>query len=199
MCTIFKCCYTDTGYTWTITSQLGHMLQDAEKLYGERDSSYTILGVEVSDDTVSQIWFPGNCKHIAVQITENCLNDLSQAVFQVAHEVIHLLSPVKFGETTVLEEGLATLFSIEYPRDNSFGDKVPLSGKNYMTAYTSVQKLLQIDPLIIKKMRESEPTISKIDAALITVTNSNVPPDLAIKLTEQFEYDTTIDPQTPHH
>ena len=36
----------NSGYTWTLASRLGEMLHKAEELFGERDCSYTILGME---------------------------------------------------------------------------------------------------------------------------------------------------------
>lgn len=35
-----------TGCTWTLSSRLGQMLREAEEQFGERDKSYTILGIE---------------------------------------------------------------------------------------------------------------------------------------------------------
>jgi len=92
MNTIFISHPTSCGYSWTITSKLGHILRTAEERYGKRDHSYTILGVEFSQDG-PQIWYPGNCKNIIIQISMNCIDDINRAVFQVAHEAIHCLSP----------------------------------------------------------------------------------------------------------
>ena len=35
------------GYTWTLASRLGDMLHMAEELFGPRDPSYTVLGIEI--------------------------------------------------------------------------------------------------------------------------------------------------------
>jgi hypothetical protein len=56
------------GFNFTLASWLGKMLRQAEKLYGERDKSYTILGVEFRD-SVPQIWFHGaDRKNVVVQL-----------------------------------------------------------------------------------------------------------------------------------
>lgn len=34
------------GYTFTIVSQLGPMLHEAERSFGQRNKDYTILGIE---------------------------------------------------------------------------------------------------------------------------------------------------------
>src|SRR5688572_16155643 len=101
------------GYSWTVTTKLGHILRTAEAKYGERDKSYTLLGVEFTTEGGPQIWYPGNCKNIAVQITMECYYDIDRAVFQVAHEVIHCLGPSGRQNANFLEEGLANLFSID--------------------------------------------------------------------------------------
>jgi hypothetical protein len=38
------------GYMWTIVSQLGCIFREIRKLYGERDKSFTILGVELTSE-----------------------------------------------------------------------------------------------------------------------------------------------------
>lgn len=173
------------GYSWTITSKLGHILRIAEEKYGPRDYSYTILGVEFNQDGHPRIWYPGNCKNVIIQITLNCLNDLNRAVFQVAHEAIHCLCPTGKKSANNLEEGLATLFSIEYTKTNGNGIWSP-NDENYSAASELVKQLLSFDSKIIKKLRLVEPTISSIDKNLILETNPNVPEKLAESLTLKF-------------
>jgi hypothetical protein len=47
------------------------MLEEVEQLFGRRNHDYTILGIEFSG-TIPQIWFPGDRKHIAIQLGELC-------------------------------------------------------------------------------------------------------------------------------
>lgn len=173
------------GHSWTITSKLGNMLRQAEEKYGQRDYSYTILGVEFNQEEHPRIWYPGDCKHIVIQITMNCINDLNRAVFQVAHEAIHCLSPQGKNSATVLEEGLASYFSSQYTLENGHGTWTCDKPK-YREASNLVQKLLLIDPDIVKKIREVQPTISLIDKILILKTNPNIPIELADSLTLNF-------------
>lgn len=54
---------TPGGFTWSYSSLLGHLLLKAEALYGERDKSYTILGVEMRLgrlDVSPRIWYSDN-------------------------------------------------------------------------------------------------------------------------------------------
>ncbi|MBD2472179.1 hypothetical protein [Nostoc sp. FACHB-145] len=100
-----------SGYTWTLASRLGEMIELIEEQFGERDRSWTILGIEFCD-TGPQTWFPGDCGHIIIQLGLSAKQDLVQALFQLAQSAVHLLDPVR--SATVLEEGLATYFSLQY-------------------------------------------------------------------------------------
>lgn len=173
------------GHSWTITSKLGHIIRKAEEKYGQRDFSYTILGVEFNQDVRPRIWYPADCKQLVIQITMNCINDINRAVFQVAHEAIHCLSPTGKNFTNVLEEGLANLNSIEYPLENGHGIWKSDEEK-YTDASELVKELLRIDPEIIKKLRAVQPTISLIDKSLILNANTKVPEQLADNLTKLF-------------
>ena len=173
------------GYHWTITSKLGHILYTAEQKYGLRDQEYTILGVELNENG-PQVWYPGNRKHIIIQISNNCEHDISRAVFQTAHEVIHCLCPTGKNNSNVLEEGLANLFSLDYTREHGHGLTWQTMNQKYTDASHLLKELLAFDPDIIKKLRKIQPTISLINKALILKINPNVPAELAEKLTEKF-------------
>jgi|SRR5690554_1300970 len=173
------------GYSWTITSKLGHILRVAEGKYGPRDHTYTILGIEFNQDGHPRIWYPGDCKNIIIQISMDCMSDINRAVFQVAHEAIHCLCPTGTKTANVLEEGLANLFSIEYTLTNGNGIWTS-NDQKYTDASELVKQLLSFDEDIIKKLRIVQPTISSIDKNLILKTNSNVPENLADSLTKIF-------------
>ena len=108
-------CPPESGspYTLTLASRLGHMFEMAERRFGPRDQSYTILGFEFRAG-LPQIWFPGNAKHVIVQLDSANLYDQNLPLLQMAHECVHLLTPVLPANVSVLEEGLATYFSKEY-------------------------------------------------------------------------------------
>jgi hypothetical protein len=167
-----------------ITSKLEHILQTAEERYGARDYSYTILRIEFTQEEQPQIYYPRD-KQIIIQITQNCITDIDYAVYQVAHEAIHCLSPMGKKAANVLEEGLATLFSIEYTRENGNND-LKVYDPKYKDAYKLVEELISIDPEIIKKLRNVQPTISLVNKDLIMKTNPNVPEKLAEDLTKKF-------------
>lgn len=135
------------GYTWTLTSRLGELLDRAERAFGERDKSWTLLGVEFSTNDYPQTWYPGvseGRKDIIVQITDSSAQDQKRAIFQMAHEVIHLLSPDgKPNSSTVLEEGLATYFSIHVMLSMGYDISPSYIGSPaYEAAYWQVKRLI---------------------------------------------------------
>ena len=186
MSSIFISQSTPQGHSWTIISKLGHIIRTAEEKYGLRDYTYTILGVEFNQDGHPRIWYPGDCKHVIIQISMDCLDDINRAVFQVAHEAVHCLCPTGTDNANVLEEGLANLFSIEYTLANENG-VWSSNDQRYTEASELVKQLLSFDSEIIKKLRLVQPTLSNIDSNLILKTNPNVPVALADKLTAKFK------------
>ncbi|MGL4611248.1 MAG: hypothetical protein ACRCYY_16505 [Trueperaceae bacterium] len=137
----------------------------AESLSGGRDKSYTILRVEFINSH-PQIWYPGDRKHIIIQLGSECLNNLPQACYQLAYECIHLLSPIGKRGANNLEEGLATHFSQLYVREK-FGSIFNSTLESYTNAQRYIQGLLAHDLNAIKNLRSRQPTISLIDAVLI--------------------------------
>jgi hypothetical protein len=170
------------GYTWTLTSRLGDMLNKAEETYGIRNRSFTILGIEFKANN-PQIWYPGNCKHVAIQLTPDAATNMMQGCYQLAHECVHLLSPNESSQANILEEGLATFFAHKYVEEE-FGNSIKSTIQSYEIARQMVWKLLTIDPYAIKALRAIESTISKITAEQILMLY----PSLGATTAQALEY-----------
>ena len=155
------------GYTWSMTTRVGDMLAEAEKLFGPRDRSWTILGAEIRADGkgVPQNWFPGypGRKDIVFQVVPPADVDAAEAVFQLAHEVVHALSPMPGQRATVLEEGVAAWFSAYYAR-KAKGADIHSSRASYRQAHDCVARLLARDHQAILKLRQVEPCFSRMTA-----------------------------------
>lgn len=175
---------TKDGYTYTLASRLGNMLSMAEQMFGERDRTYTILGTEFYDG-VPQLWYPGNCKNIVIQLNKDTLNNEHQAYYQLAHESIHLLSPTGGNHSNVLEEGLATYFSQLYMDTFFPGEGWHANDERYSNACELIKKVLSVDPKIIKKLRKNQPVISKIKKE--ELLNEGIEEKLAEELTKKFQ------------
>lgn len=172
-------------FNWTLVTRLGDMLTRAEQLYGARDHSWTILGIEFGGD-IPQIWYPGDTNHIAIQLSSHVLDSTALAYYQLAHECIHLLSPTK--SAPLLEEGLATIFAEDYVSD-LFGF-TPDSGMDcYRQAVALVRELLVIEPDAIKRLRAVEPSFTKMSSATFAMAQLHVPEPLMQALTQPFVRD----------
>ena len=134
----------DGSVSWTLTTLLGKFLVSAELQFGQRDMTWTPLGVEFHGD-IPHLWFPGDCRHVAVRLTENARLNSDEAAFQLAHETVHLLSPV-VGTANVLEEGLATIFA----HANS---PIRSNQQSYLDAEALAHCVLSADPDAIKSLR----------------------------------------------
>ena len=148
------------GYTWTLPSRLSAILAEVEGRYGERDRSYTVLGIEFGPET-PMLWYPGSRKHIVVQLALNALDDTALALYQLAHECVHLLSPTGGVNAPVLEEGLATIYSEEYVA-REFNRTGLTNIASYIHAASLVRQLLQHDDQAIPKLRALEPSFVRL-------------------------------------
>ncbi len=180
-------CPPESGgtYTFTLASRLGQMLEMAEQRFGPRDRSYTILGFEFRAGS-SQIWFPEDGKTVIVQLDSSNMNDPNLPLFQMAHESVHLLTPVLPANASVLEEGLATYFSKEYMAAHIGG--VWLTGdQKYDRAEVLARKLLLFNPDAVKALRELVSVISEATAQNILKICPSLSPQLAEQLVVTFQ------------
>jgi len=183
------------GHSWTLTTRLGKFLQKAEKEYGVRDKSWTILGVEFSAEGQPTVWYPfshDNTKFIAIQLTRRAANNKKRALFQLAHETIHLLSPAGPNQqSSVLEEGLATYFSIHALADTGVKIKAQYIGsKPYAQSYILVSKLYELHSdtsTRIKGLRAKGRTLSNINKDELMQSFPNIDAKLAGLLTQRFD------------
>lgn len=150
------------GFSWTLASRLGAILSEAELRFGSRDRSFTILGVEFREG-VPQIWFPGDRKDIVIQLGTICLDDEPRAVFQLAHECVHVLSPVLSGTASVIEEGVATFFAMERVQQDCGVPIVPAE-QAYQRAAQLARGLMALDPGGVRRLRDIEPSLSRVTA-----------------------------------
>lgn len=139
----------------------------AEEFFGGRDKNFTILGIEFNE-TGPRIWYPKNNGNIVIQLTPDALNSEAIALYQLAHESVHLLSPSRGAHANVLEEGVAVWFSWWYVKKvlgidaHEFTDEA-----NYLTAGLLVEKILTVRPDFYKEARQLCPRIWEITSELI--------------------------------
>lgn len=175
-----------SGYTWTLASRLGEMLQMAEELFGQQDSSYTILGVEFIVG-IPQIWYPGNCKHIIIQLDQDAATNMLQACYQIAHETVHLLSPTGGNNANNFEEGVACYFAAYYMENrlNAFNWEPTL--QSYKQALALIAPRLDEDIYCVRRLRERQPSFSEISRKQIIAEFPNLTSDNVDFLIKEFD------------
>lgn len=157
------------GYSWTLASRCGQMLSDIQNRYGKRDESYTLVGIEYIKNGGPQIWFPGDCGNIVIQLAINSLDNNEIACFQLSHECVHLLSPTGRLKANYLEEGLACYYSKIYMMQEFEKDVTSWikAEEKYKIAYELVEKLISSNENIIKELRNEESCLYKIEYDLL--------------------------------
>lgn len=148
---------------------------------------WTPLGVEFCVDG-PQTWFPGNCENIVIQLSNESASEPHRAIYQLAHEVVHLLAPFRGRVAPVIEEGLATVFS-EDILSEEFGIQNYTDMASYIGAAARVRDLLLLDSDAIRKLRLIEPTFKLMDHKTFGAAGLDVPLDLANILVQDFVRD----------
>jgi hypothetical protein len=172
------------GYAYTLTQKLGEYLREAERRHGQRNMEWTILGIEFSG-TIPHVWFPYTEKLVSVMLTESAALDPNRALFQLAHEVVHLLEPSPLTPTTVFEEGLATMFSHEICTREQIAMHSDIP--SYLAAEAALKDLLAIYPDAVRTIRKviRRPFVDLTSDEILQAV-PDAPLDLAKTLAEKF-------------
>lgn len=173
-----------TGLRNTLAYRFGEMMTIAQNLFGERDLLYLFLGFEFVHDHGRARFVSDTC--LSIQLSFRAMTNPMEAYFELAHECIHLLSPDPHKPATILEEGMATVFAIIYMRDTMKVKALTSRQEAYEEAGALVAMLMKIDPYGIKKIREEQPAIRKIDKTLILKYYPTVPEEVAARLARTF-------------
>ncbi len=152
------------GFSWTLASRICQMITKAEAQFGARDRSFTVLGVEFRNG-VPQVWFPGNCGHVVVQLGLSAMQDPNRALFQLAHECVHLLDPAP-GATNNLEEGVATHFSLEFMQAEL--------GLTYSTGDAKYDSACSLVRLLISTKSDSVRELRRLHGPLRGITTQQI-------------------------
>lgn len=150
------------------------MLRTAEERFGVRDKDYSVLGIEFGESGPF-IWYPGNCKNIAIQLSIGSMASERCALYELAHECIHLLTPTGKGTANYLEEGLAVYFSWQYVKEVlNFDYKTVIQPEDYKRAGLLVEKLLNQNPDFIRQARKFQNCISLMDHSVFEKVQHNL-------------------------
>lgn len=159
-------------------------LSDAEQLFGPRTSGHTLVECWYHDDG-PEIFYPES-GGIAIRLSSDSKGDPRQIIYQLAHEVVHCISPLGGGlHANVLEEGLAVYFSVITVR--KYGLSIKPKMKSYIQALSIVEPYLTKHSLFIKIVRQQEPYICKITKDQLLNLGIDICEQDAISLSEKFD------------
>ena len=157
-------------------------LDEAELLFGPRISGHTLVDCLYHDDG-PEIYYP---KHGSIEIRLSSLSQgvSDQIIYQLAHEVVHCVSPSGGVNANVLEEGLAVYFSVITLK--KYGLSWNPSMESYKQALRIVEPYLAKHPSFIKIVRQQEPYICKITKDQLLGLDIDMSENDAISLSEKF-------------
>ena len=156
------------SYEQTLMQELSKIFKEAELLFGPRDTSYQLSIPRITECTTSRSFIIQPLRMARIYLSRESRTKPSTASLELAHEAIHVLSPVPFGRTlTILEEGLAEWFAQRYvSRVYKLTFERGLNAKAD-AVMRAVSTLLAKNELVIKELRTRQPVISKIDEKLL--------------------------------
>ena len=159
---------SNRSYEETLMQELLRIFKEAELLFGPRDTSYQLSIPRITECTTSRSLMLRPLRMARIYLSRDSRSNPWKASLELAHEAIHVLSPVAFGSAlTILEEGLAEWFAQRYVNrvhGISFETGVNPKADAVMRA---VSTLLARNQLVIKELRTRQPVISKIDEKLL--------------------------------
>ena len=173
-------------------------LEEAQKLFGNK-TEYIFEGVSYNNSTPKLI-LTDSCfltgeKAYIIELNGNAVNDRKDGIFQLSHEVVHLLSPVEQDEdegnlVNYLEEGMACYFSKSITEketaDLEYCQLQFEKHEKYKKAYELFVSLLEIDKDAIKKLRAITEVISQIKSEDFEAAGLKVDKELVNALLSKF-------------
>ena len=166
---------SDDTYSLTLAQLTSVFIAELERLLGPRNPKFTYTGLEfdTTPNAGPHIWFlktgyPGHetdqyPTHITIRLTEAAQNDANLAIWQLAHECVHLIDPwntIREGRpSNYLEEGLATWYQ------NTIIQDIAVNHPAYEEATSLVQPHMPELAATVKHLRTNHYLrISAIDA-----------------------------------
>jgi hypothetical protein len=159
---------SDRSYEQKLLQELLRIFKEAELLFGPRDASFQLSAPRITECTTSRSFVFRPLRVARIYLSRDSRTNPSLASLELAHEAVHVLSPVSFGAgLTILEEGLAEWFAQRYAgrvHGLTFERGANPKADAVMQA---VSTLLAKNQSVIKQLRTRQPIISKIDEKLL--------------------------------
>ena len=185
----------DRSYEQTLMQELLKIFKEAELLFGPRDASYQLSIPRITECASSRTYMFRPLRMTRIYLSRESRIKPWLASLELAHEAVHVLSPVGFGGgPTILEEGLAEWFAQRYVsrvHEMSFERGSNPKADAVMQAAST---LLAKNQSVIKQLRTRQPVISKIDEKLLVEVAGITPSQAKFLCTDFQSYWRTSSP-----
>jgi hypothetical protein len=168
-------------------AMLFELMEDAERRFGPRDASWFFGGINYWSGPNPCTATPRDGRKVAVIcLDHDAINNPTLQRWQLAHEVIHLLSPpVPMEDTTILEEGLASYNQLHtsqagYTGEGLFGDQ------RYQEAFDLVRPLVEAHPNGVRELRAERVKLSPLIPEWVVTHFPSVSSAAAQRLCQRF-------------
>jgi hypothetical protein len=159
---------SDRSHEQKLMQELSRIFQEAEVLFGPRDASFQLSVPRITECASSRSYIFRPLRMTRIYLSRESRVKPWVASLELAHEAVHVLSPVGFGGgVTILEEGLAEWFAQRYA-DRVHGLTFDRGADPKADAVMqAVSNLLAKNKFVIRDLRTRQPVISKIDEKLL--------------------------------
>lgn len=129
-----------------------------EALFSPSVDEYQIDWVDFCEGDNPCLSYPPCADHksVRIQLVGPALNDANFARFQLAHELVHCLSPSGGPTATIIEEGAATWFQVYHNR-RYVHENIVVNGSSYVSVLNTYNQLLAHCDNPFGKLRTVEP------------------------------------------
>ena len=173
----------DPAGLWALQQEL---LMRAEFALGPRDASKTIYQPQFTEEGYPHITNTPNFDGAFVEVTHRAACSWPEAVFEMAHETVHLLNPIP-GNENILEEGVAAAFSLII--QPVYGISIQTSMKSYLYALKLVATIPGGPLEAGRRVREHVGALSAARVQDLEQLFPDVEVSLLRKLVEEFDRD----------
>jgi hypothetical protein len=159
---------SDRAFEQTLMQELLRIFKEAELLFGPRDARYQLSMPRITECITSRTLAYRPLRIARIYLSRDSRTKPWLASLELAHEAIHVVSPVPLGSSlTILEEGLAEWFAHRYvKRVHGLSFEMGSDPKADAVMH-AVSALLAKNESVIKELRTRQPVISKIDEKLL--------------------------------
>lgn len=157
-----------------------------ESWFGERSAGAVQIGRPTFEGGRPQIFFAPDGSQVCAQLSEASGGNWSAAMYELAHETVHLLDP-EDGFTNWFEEGVATAAAQECHSIRFESSEPPPLPGDYQTAHEMVLNLGQEWRAIARDVRDQCGTMRGATFEVLQQLCPETPPGTLQRLIGQLE------------